>query len=87
MITVSLKKTIARMVSIERKDHDGTLYKQKVVLYLQPNGMMIFRRYRGKKRYGVSLRYCFDKAIEIGPMTGLLETRLEGKSHMKRKRA
>jgi len=80
-----LEKVVVRSVDIpdaRKPDH-----KRKVVIYLQPNGILIFREFHGRKRYAVSLGFCYDRAIAGGPVGVLFEdVTLETKAKMKRKR-
>lgn len=78
MIT-PLRKTIARSIVVLVNDDT----EQKWVIYLQPNGQIVFRRHRGRKRYMLNLGTAVDRAQKGGPVTGLFELLLDGKSKRK----
>ena len=59
-----IKKTLARRITIRSIDGKTEL---DLVLYLQPNGILVFRKFRGRKRYATRLEAAWDRAQNNGP--------------------
>ena len=58
-----IKKTLVRRIEI--KSRDGT--KLDLVVYLQPDGLLVFRKHYGRKRYATRLEASYDRARSNGP--------------------
>lgn len=64
-----VKKTLARKVPCLGKE---------IIIYLQPNGMLVLRKPHGRKRYGVGIEFIFAKAKEGGPIEDLFSGLIQG---------
>lgn len=82
MIT-ALRSTIARKLQYQ-PSHGGK--KRLIVVYLQPNGLLVFRKPRCRKRFSVSVAYVLEKALDRGPVEGLFAAQLQGRSKAKKKK-
>ena len=82
MIT-PLNKTLIRKLTIER--HGSPAWR--LVIYLQPNGTVVFRKHRGRKRYQISVVELADRAMSRGPAEGLFELLLDEKSKPQSRKA
>lgn len=75
-----LKKTLVREISVRvNKDE-----YRRAVIYLQPDGLLVLRWSKGRKRYGISIAEVFTRAMQIGPLDGIFAGLLDGKARPKR---
>lgn len=78
MIT-PLTKTLVRALTVERHGSPA----RRLVIYLQPNGVIVFRRHRCRRRYHISVLELADRAMSRGPVEGLFDLLLDDKSKPK----
>lgn len=78
-MVIEVKRTIVRKVMIAGPDGE----KKPVMLYIQPDGLLVFRGYRARRRYGISIAETMARAVKIGPIDGILAGLLDVRSKPK----
>lgn len=74
MKITNLTKTIARRISTG---------KHRLILYLQPNGVIVLRHHHGRRRYVINLDTILERALLLGPADGLLSMEILDASRMR----
>lgn len=78
---VEIKRTIVRKLRLKVGDVIKT-----VVLYIQPDGLLVFREFKKRRRFAVSVAETMARAVKIGPVDGIFAGILDGVSSPKRRK-
>ena len=81
MAITEINRTIVRRITTKMGDRAVT-----VVIYIQPDGLVVFRQHRGRKRYAISVAEAMARAMKIGPVDGIFAGLLDIRSKPRSKK-
>lgn len=76
-----IKRTIVRRLKIQVGGEE-----KRVVLYIQPDGLLVFREHGHRKRFAVSVSETMARAVHIGPVDGVFAGLLDSVSSPRRRK-